>query len=155
MPHNLFEYHTMGAMAVGAKRFSFNLPSGKKWTLSNAENARAQAFFCGGNTSSGAQLPAPTPMPMTCPSVSQTLLDNATRQGQAMAGFKRFDVDRGWDSELQDMANSWVIANAGISVADMEKFPRECRQQYEMILNAIRVGYQNQVSKFPPIYYSA
>ena len=53
MPHNLFEYHTMGAGAVGAKRFSFNFPSGKKWTLSNSENARAQAFFCGSGGGGG------------------------------------------------------------------------------------------------------
>jgi hypothetical protein len=68
-----------------------------------------------------------------------------------MAGFKRFDVDRGWDSGLQDMADSWVLTNAGISVADMNKFPTECAQQYGMILNRIRVGYQNQVIKFPLI----
>ena len=30
------------------KRFSFNFPSGKKWTLSKAEDARARAFYCGG-----------------------------------------------------------------------------------------------------------
>jgi hypothetical protein len=29
------------------KRFSFNFPSGKKWTLSPAEDARARAFYCG------------------------------------------------------------------------------------------------------------
>ena len=30
------------------RRFSFNFPSGKKWTLSKAEDARARAFYCGG-----------------------------------------------------------------------------------------------------------
>ena len=35
------------------KRFSFNFPSGKKWTLSKADDARARAFYCGGGGGTG------------------------------------------------------------------------------------------------------
>jgi hypothetical protein len=102
MPHNLFEYHTMGAGSViqmpisyptipaqptaptpsVGNRFSFNFPSGKKWTLSKNDDARARAFYCGGGGFGGTggtggaggavpitnipvqpQTPTPTPTP--------------------------------------------------------------------------------------------
>lgn len=56
MPFSLFEYHTMGLSPMpgydrpkqSVQRFSFNFPSGKKWTLSPADDARAREFYCGG-----------------------------------------------------------------------------------------------------------
>lgn len=43
------------------RRFSFNFPSGKKWTLSKAEDARARAFYCGGGPVVN---PQPDPYPV-------------------------------------------------------------------------------------------
>jgi len=80
MPSNLFEYHTMGVPppqglspmpgynkpAVAPRRFSFNFPSGKKWTLSPADDARARAFYCGGGPvvePPVVQVPPPPPPP--------------------------------------------------------------------------------------------
>jgi len=35
------------------KRFSFNFPSGKKWTLSKSDDAQARAFYCGSGGGGG------------------------------------------------------------------------------------------------------
>lgn len=56
MPFSLFECHTMGLSPMpgydrpkqSVQRFSFNFPSGKKWTLSKADDTRARQFYCGG-----------------------------------------------------------------------------------------------------------
>ena len=74
MPFNLFEYHTMGLSpmpgydrpAVAPRRFSFNFPSGKKWTLSKADDARAREFYCGGGP---VVEPPPPPSPQQPPPI--------------------------------------------------------------------------------------
>ena len=43
----------MGAGAVTGNRFSFTMPTGKMWTLSKNDDARARAFYCGGGETGG------------------------------------------------------------------------------------------------------
>lgn len=156
MPSALFDYipgsfHTMGAVSnQSSGRFSFTMPkTGKTWTLSKADDARARAFYCGGG---GGGTGGPTPM--TCPILSQTIMTEASSFGQVLALQKRFDDNRSWDDGLQSMADSWILANVRIPVADLRKYPTECAQQYQSILGTIRGSFQMELSKYPPLYRS-
>lgn len=73
------------------KRFSFNFPSGKKWTLSQKDDASARAFYCGGSAPQPASpdtIVCPDGFDTGLPIGAKTLVDPCRNHQKVVGGWR-------------------------------------------------------------------